>query len=259
MNVLKLFDLTGQAVLITGGSRGLGLQIAYTLGQAGARLALTARKQDELDQAAAELKAAGFEVMTVANDLAKVDTVPAMVDRVLDRFGSIDILINNAGATWGAPAEDYPRDAWEKVINLNLHGTWAVTQAVAKRTMIPRTKGVIITVASIAGLAGNRPDYIQTVAYNTSKAGLLNLTRTLAGEWGRYGIRANAIAPGFFPSKMSQGVLSRMGDRYLERVPLSRVGSDQDLMGTVLYLASNASSYVTGQTLVVDGGLTAVW
>ncbi len=259
MSTLERFDLSGRTALITGGSRGLGLAMAQVLGEAGARLAITARRPDELDAAQAQLERAGIGVTTFAHDLSQIDTVPAMVESVLGRLGHIDILLNNAGATWGAPAEDYPREAWDKVLRLNVDGSWAVTQAVARRSMIPRRGGVIVFVSSIAGLAGNRPEFVQTVAYNTSKAALINLARALAGEWGRYGIRVNCIAPGFIPTKMSDGALARMHDRYLERVPLARLGCDQDLAGALLYLASDASSYVSGQVLAVDGGLSAVW
>jgi NAD(P)-dependent dehydrogenase (short-subunit alcohol dehydrogenase family) len=253
------FDLGGRTALVTGGSRGLGLHMAQVLGEAGARLAITARRQDELDAARARLEGAGLQVHAVAHDLSQVQTVPAMVQSVIGQLGPIDILVNNAGATWGAPAEDYPREAWDKVMGLNVDGSWAVTQAVASQSMIGRRSGSIVFVSSIAGLAGNRPEFVQTVAYNTSKAALINLARSLAGEWGRYGIRVNCIAPGFIPSKMSDGALSRMRERYLERVPLGRLGRDEDLSGALLFLAGDASAYVSGQVLAVDGGLSAVW
>lgn len=254
-----LFSLAGRVALVTGGSRGLGLAMAQVLGEAGASLAITARRPDELEAARVRLESAGLGVTTVAHDLSKADTVDAMVGSVLERHGRIDILLNNAGATWGAPAEEYPREAWDKVMGLNVDGSWAVTQAVARRSMIPNRKGSIVFMSSIAGLLGNRAELLQTVAYNTSKAALINLARSLAGEWGRHGIRVNTLAPGFIPSKMSSDTISRMGQRYLERLPLGRLGRDEDLAGALLFLASDASAYVTGQVLAVDGGLTAVW
>jgi len=259
MTAIGRFDLSGKTALLTGGSRGLGLHMARVLGEAGAQLAITARRQDELDAARAQLEAAGHRVLAIAHDLARIDTVPSMVESVIAHYGQVDILVNNAGATWGAPAEDYPREAWDKVLGLNVDGSWAVTQAVARQSMIARRSGVIVFVSSIAGLAGNRPQFVQTVAYNTSKAALINLARSLAGEWGRFGIRVNCIAPGFIPSKMSDGALARMRDAYLERVPLGRLGRDEDLSGALLFLASDASAYVSGQVLAVDGGLSAVW
>src|SRR5689334_14174153 len=212
MSVKALLNLEGKVALVTGGSRGLGLQLAEALAEMGANLALTARKADELEEAKRHLAPSGREVIAIVNDLAKVDTVPAMVDAVLAKFGRIDILVNNAGNTWGAPAEEYPREAWDKVIGLNLNGTWAVTQEVGRRTMIPNRYGRIVVVASIAGLKGNAPGTLKTIAYNTSKGGLVNFTRALAGEWGAYGITVNAICPGFFPSKMTKGVLAQHGD-----------------------------------------------
>src|SRR5881275_3028991 len=180
MGVRDLFDLSGKVALVTGGSRGLGLQMAEALGEMGAKIAITARKQGELDEAAAHLGQRKIETLTIAGDLAKPETVPKVVDDVVKRFGTIDILVNNAGTTWGAPAEDYPAEAWHKVINLNLNATFFLTQEVGKRAMIPKRAGKIINIASIAGLAGNPPG-MSTVAYNTTKAGLINFTRALAG------------------------------------------------------------------------------
>jgi gluconate 5-dehydrogenase len=253
MSVKKLFDLGGKVALVTGGSRGLGLQMAEALGELGARVALTARKREELDEAAAHLAQQGIEAAVFQNDLGKLDSIPALVDAVLGRFGTVDVLVNNAGTTWGAPAEDHPAEAWHKVMNLNLHGTFFLTQAVAKRCMIPRRSGKVVIVASVAGLSGNPPG-MQTVAYNTSKGALVNLTRTLAAEWGPHGINVNAICPGFFPSKMTKGLLSVISDSVVARTPLRRLGNDEDLKGAVAFLASEASRHITGQYLAVDGG-----
>lgn len=253
MGVKQLFDLTGKIAIITGGSRGLGLQMAEALGEMGAKLAITARKADELAEAKSHLEKLGVEVLTVTNDLSKFDQIPGLVTKVLEHYGRIDILVNNAGATWGAPAEDYPFDAWMKVINLNVNGMFFLTQEVGKRAFIPQKSGKVIVTASIAGLRGNPPD-MQTIAYNTSKGADVNFVRTLAAEWGRYNINVNAICPGFFPSKMASGIMEKLGDRIIAGTALGRVGGDEDLKGTVALLASEAGRHITGQALAVDGG-----
>ncbi len=253
MSIKKLFDLSGKTALITGGSRGLGLQMAEALGEMGARVAITARKQNELDEAAARLKKLGIETLTIATDLSKLDTIPTLVDQVIAKFETVDILINNAGATWGAPAEDHPLEGWNKVINLNLTAAFLLTQQIGKRCMIPKKSGKIVNIASIAGLSGNPPG-MTTIAYNTSKAGLINFTRALASEWGRYNINVNAICPGFFPSKMSQGLLDKMAQAVIAGTPLHRLGGDEDLKGAIVFFCSEASRHVTGQYLAVDGG-----
>jgi gluconate 5-dehydrogenase len=258
MSVRELMSLKGKVALVTGGSRGLGLQLADALAEMGASLALTARKADELAEAKAHLAPSGVEVLTVPNDLAQIETVPAMVDAVMQKYGRIDILVNNAGNTWGAPAEDYPMEAWNKVIALNLNGTFAVTQEVARRSMIPNKYGRIVVIASIAGLKGNPPGTMKMIAYNTTKGGLVNFTRTLAGEWGEHGITINAICPGFFPSKLTKGVLAQFGDELKKRIPNHRFGNDEDLKGLCVLLASDASRHITGQAIAVDGGVSSV-
>jgi NAD(P)-dependent dehydrogenase (short-subunit alcohol dehydrogenase family) len=257
MSAEKLFRLEHRVALITGGSRGLGLQMAHGFGAMGAKLALTARKADELAEAKNSLVAAGYEVFTHVSDLSKPETIAPMVDAVVAYFGRIDILMNNAGASWGAAAEEYPLDAWNKIIATNLTGSWLVTQAVGAKSMIPNKRGAIISVASVAGLRGQMGP-MQTIAYNTSKGGLVNFTRALAAEWAKYNIRVNALAPGFFPSKMSDGLLKVIDKQILGMTPLGRLGGDEDLMGPAIFLASDAASYVTGQILSVDGGMTAV-
>ena len=259
MSVRKLLDLTGKTAIVTGGSRGIGLQMALALGEMGARVALTARKKNELDESRAELERAGIECHTIASDLSQFDTIPGVVSSVLERWGPIDILVNNAGNGWGAPAEDYPDEAWRKVMSLNIDAQFFLCREVGKRSMLPRRSGKIINIASIAGLYGNPPGWkLQTVAYNTSKGALIQLTRTLAAEWGPHNINVNAICPGFFPSKMSKVVLERMGADVIALTPLGRLGGEEDLKGSVVFLASEASRHVTGQVLAVDGGCTAV-
>jgi NAD(P)-dependent dehydrogenase (short-subunit alcohol dehydrogenase family) len=257
--VQELFSLAGRTAVVTGGSRGLGLQMAEALGEQGARVVLAARKQDELDEACAHLAARGIEATGIAADLSLETGVQGFAGEALRRLGQVDILVNNAGATWGAPAEDFPLDAWDKVMNLNVRSIFLLTQALGKASMIPRGRGRIVNIASIAGLAGNPPGTMQTIAYNTSKAALINFTRTLAGEWGRHGITVNAIAPGFFPSKMTKGILAAVGaDTLAQQAPLGRLGDDEDLKGAVLLFASDAGKHITGQVLAVDGGVSAV-
>lgn len=253
MSVKTLFDLTGKVALVTGGSRGLGLQMAEALGEMGAKVAITARKQAELDEAAARLGKLGVEVLTVSADLGKLEGVAAVLDPVIDRFGTVDVLVNNAGTTWGAPAEDHPAEAWHKVMNLNINAMFLLSQAVGKRCMIPRRSGKIVNVASVAGLAGNPPG-MATIAYNTSKGAAVNFTRALAAEWGRYNINVNAICPGFFPSRMANKILDKIADAVVARTPLHRLGGEEDLKGVVVFLASEASRHMTGQYLAVDGG-----
>lgn len=257
--IKQLLDLGGKTALVTGGSRGLGLQIAESLGEQGANIVLVSRKQADLDEAVAHLKERGIEASSIAADLSKEAAVVPLVEEAIKRLGHIDILVNNAGATWGAPAEDYPLEAWDKVMNLNIRSIFLLSQAVGKQSMIPRKYGRIINIASIAGLFGNSSDSMQTIAYNTSKAAVVNFTRTLAGEWGKYGITVNALAPGFFPSKMTKGLLEQMGEEKIaSHAPLQRLGDDEDLKGAALLFASDASKHITGQVLAVDGGVSAI-
>jgi gluconate 5-dehydrogenase len=255
--VLQLFDLRGRTALVTGGSRGLGLQIAEALGEAGAKVMLTSRKAADLEEAAAELSTKGIDARWVAADASRPDEIRRVVDETLQRLGHVDILVNNAGATWGAPAEDHPLDAWDKVMNLNVRSVFLFSQAVGKASMIPRRYGRIINVASIAGLGGSAE--MKFIAYGTSKGAVVNFTRTLAGEWGPYGITVNALAPGFFPSKMTKGVLEQFGvDNLAASAPLRRIGDDDDLKGAALLFASAAGKHITGQILAVDGGVSSV-
>ena len=259
MSVRNLLDLGGKTAIVTGGSRGIGLQMAAALGEMGAKVALTARKQDELDESRAELERIGIECHTIASDLARFETIPDVVSSVLSRWGQIDILVNNAGCNWAAPAEDYPDSGWRKVMNLNIDAQFFLCRDVGKRAMLPRRSGKIINVASIAGLYGNPPGWrMQTMAYNTSKGALVAMTRALAAEWGPHNINVNAICPGFFPSKMTKVTLDRIGADVLALTPLGRMGGEEDLKGSVVFLASEASRHITGQALAVDGGCTAI-
>jgi NAD(P)-dependent dehydrogenase (short-subunit alcohol dehydrogenase family) len=254
MSVKKLFDLAGRVAIVTGGSRGLGLQIAEALGEMGAKLALSARKKDELDAAVAHLAKQGIEAMPCVCDLGKREQIAPLVDAVLKKYGKVDILVNNAGATWGAPAEDHPLEAWDKLVNLNLTGTFLMSQQVAKKSMIPAKWGRIVNVASVAGLMASDPRVVRTIAYNATKHGVVGLTRQFAAEWGEHGITVNAICPGFFPSKMTKGTLDAQGEMLIELTPTRRLGGEEDLKGLAVLLASEASRQITGQAIAVDGG-----
>ena len=264
--IQQLFDLTGKTALVTGGSRGLGLQLAFALGEAGAKIMLSSRKASDLEEATAELQAKGIDARWIAADCALEADIHRLADETLERMGDVDILVNNAGAAWGAPAEDHSIEAWDKVMNLNVRGYFLLSQRIAKKSMLtPRNGtdgacrgGSIINIASIAGLGGN-PSGMNTIAYNTSKGAVINFTRTLAAEWGPRGIRVNAICPGFFPSKMTIGTLKAMGEEKLaSHAPLRRLGDDEDLKGITLLYASDAGKHITGQWLAVDGGVSII-
>ena len=256
--VQQLFDLTGKTALVTGGSRGLGLQMAHALGEAGARIMLSSRKAEDLEQAAAELQAAGIDARWIAADCGKEEDIRRLADETLQRMGNVDILVNNAGASWGAPAEDHPVAAWDKVMNLNIRGYFILSQHLAKASMIPRKSGRIINIASIAGLNGNPPE-MQTIAYNTSKTAVIGFPKTLAAEWGKYNINVNAICPGFFMTKMAAVLIQTLGEEKMaSHAPLGRLGSDEDLKGLTLLYASDAGRHITGQWLAVDGGVSAL-
>ena len=256
--IQQLFDLSGKTALITGGSRGLGLQMAQSLGEAGAKIMLSSRKASDLEEAVATLKAQGIDASFIAADCAAEADIKRLADDSIARLGHIDILINNAGAAWGSPAEDHPIEAWDKVMNLNIRGYFLLSQQIAKKSMIARKSGSIINLASIAGLGGN-PAGMNTIAYNTSKGAVINFTRALAAEWGKYNIRVNAVCPGFFPSKMTHGLLATLGeDKLKEGAPLQRLGDDEDLKGLTLLFASSAGKHITGQWMAVDGGVSVV-
>ncbi len=258
MHLRDMFNLTGRVAVVTGGSRGLGWQLAQALGELGARLALVARKQAELEQARAQLGSEGIEATIHAADLADTAIIPHLVDRMMQELGRVDVLVNNAGTSWGAPAETHPLEAWQRVMQLNLTAMFVLTQEIANAWMIPRRSGKIINVASITGLAGTAPDVLRAVAYNTSKGGMVSFTRSLAAEWGQYNINVNAIAPGFFPTRMSKAVIHHAHRALLQSTPLGRLGEGDDLKGAVALLASEAGRYITGQVIAVDGGMSAV-
>ena len=253
---MGLFDLAGLKALVTGGSRGLGLEIAEGLAEAGASLMLLARREQWLTPTVDSLRARGFACERALCDVSNQTSVEAAVRRAIEAYGRIDILINNAGISWGAPAEEMPLDKWQSVLDINLTGAFLFCQAVG-RGMIAQGAGSIVNVASIAGLRA-MPEEVHSACYVAAKGGLIALTRELAAKWARHGVRVNAIAPGFFPSRMSEKVLERHQSRLEERIPMGRVGRAGELKGVAVFLASSASSYITGQTIAVDGGVTAV-
>jgi gluconate 5-dehydrogenase len=258
MAVLDAFRLDGQVALVTGGSRGLGLQIAHGLGEAGAAIAITARRAAGLTDAVAELEASGISAMAVPCDISKNDEVEAAVAQVLERLGKIDVLVNNAGATWGAPFAELPFDAWDKVIRTNVDGTYFVSRAVGLHMIARGGGGRIINIASVAGLRGSDPAVMPTLPYNTSKGAVVNFTRALAATLAEHNITVNCICPGFFPTRMTAAPLERTGERIVAATPLRRVGGPEDLKGIAVLFASAASAFITGQIIAVDGGATAI-
>lgn len=255
-DVKELFDLSGRVAIVTGGSRGLGKEMAEGLAEAGASLMLCARREEWLRPTVEEFRARGFRVEGMPCDVVKQEQVQAVVAKTIETYGQLDILINNAGISWGARPEEMALDKWEKVIGVNLTGAFLFAQA-AGREMLKREYGRIINVSSVSGLqsSADGPHY---VGYAASKAGLFGLTRELAATWGRQGIRVNAIAPGFFHSRLADAVIEQAEASIKARSPIPRVGLSGELKGVALFLASDASNYITGQTIVVDGGRTIV-
>jgi NAD(P)-dependent dehydrogenase (short-subunit alcohol dehydrogenase family) len=256
MSVRDLFDLSGKVAIVTGGGSGIGRQMAEGLAEAGADLVLCARKAERCEQAAADLGQLGVRALGLACDVRIPEQVEAVVRRVVDELGGVDVLVNNAGTVWGAAPEDMPLEGWQKVVDVNLTGVFLFAQA-AGRVMIERGGGAIVNIASVSGLHGAPPEVVNTVVYHATKGGVIAFTRDLAWKWAQHGIRVNAIAPGWFPSDMSKFVLDLQGEELVRRIPLRRFGGPHDLKGAVVFLASPASAYVTGHTLVVDGGQSA--
>jgi NAD(P)-dependent dehydrogenase (short-subunit alcohol dehydrogenase family) len=253
MRSQALFDLSDKTAIVTGGGAGIGRQMAFALAELGANVVVCARKLERCEQAASELSELGVRTLALRCDVRQPEDIEALAETTVDEFGGVDVLVNDAGTSWGAPAEETPIEGWQKVIDVNLTGLFFVSQAVAGR-MIARDGGAIINIASVAGLHGSPPGVMDAVSYTASKGGVIALTRDLAWKWAKYGIRVNAIAPGWFPSDMSKVLLERFGDTLITRIPLGRFGGPDDLKGAVALLASPAGAYITGQTLVVDGG-----
>jgi gluconate 5-dehydrogenase len=254
----ELFDLSGKACLITGGSRGLGLEIAEGLAEAGASLMLAARRRQWLDPAVDQMRARGFSCHGVVCDVSKQEQVQAGVEETLSACGRIDILVNCAGISWGAPAEEMPLEKWHAVLDTNLTGAFLFCQA-AGQQMIRQQFGRILNVASIAGIQVSLPRGSHYAGYVASKGGLIALTRELAAKWAQHNIRVNAIAPGFFASRLTENVLDKVEPDIEANVPMGRIGRPGEIKGVAVFLVSPASDYITGQTLVVDGGGSIVW
>lgn len=253
MHTRQLFDLSGKTAIVTGGGRGIGKQIALGLAEFGANVVVCSRKIEECLRTSEELNEKGVGSLAIKCDITELEDIQHVVKETLTKFGTIDILANNSGVTWGAPLEDYPIDKWQKVMDINVNGTFMMTQAVGK-VMIQRQSGKIINIASLAGLSGVSENIMDAVGYNTSKGAIVTFTKDLAAKWGKYNINVNAIAPGFFPTKMSKKLLEVKEETILTRTPLKRFGSDDDLKGVVVFLASDASAFITGEIVVVDGG-----
>ena len=256
MKPSELFDLSGKVAIVTGGGSGIGRQMATGLAEAGADVALCARKPERCEEVARELGQLGIRAFGMRCDVRDPAEVQAVVDLTRAELGRIDVLVNNAGTSWGAPAEDHPLEAWQKVIDVNLTGVFLFAQTVG-RVMIEQQGGKIVNIASVAAFGGAPPELMNAVAYNASKAGVVGFTRDLATKWAEHGINVNAIAPGWFPSDMNKALLDAQPDAYLEHIPLKRFGGPDDLKGAVVFLSSRASDFVTGQVVVVDGGQSA--
>lgn len=257
MHVKELFNLTGKTALVTGGGRGLGEQIAEGFAEAGANVVVCSRKEENCKEVSEKLEKIGAQSLALKCDITNPEDINQVVEKTIEKFGAIDILVNNSGATWGAPVDEMPLEAFQKVINVNVIGTFLMSQAVGK-VMKDQEYGKIINIASVAGLKGSDPELMDAIGYNTSKGGVITFTKDLAVKWGPSGIYVNAIAPGFFPTKMSKVLIERSKDKFLSRTPLRKFGTDTDLKGVALFLASSASDFVTGETIVVDGGSAAM-
>jgi NAD(P)-dependent dehydrogenase (short-subunit alcohol dehydrogenase family) len=253
MHVSDLFSLKGKVAIVTGGGRGLGEQIAIGFAEAGANVVVCSRQVEACEEVSGKLKEIGVDSLALKCDITNPEDVKNVVEQTVEKFGRVDILVNNSGASWGAPAEEMPLEAWQKVLNVNVTGTFLMSQA-AGRVMLEQGSGKIINIASVAGLKGSNPKVMDAIGYNASKGAVITFTKDLAAKWGPRGIYVNAIAPGFFPTKMSKGLLEKGGQAILEGTPLRKFGSDTDLKGVAVFLAAAASDYITGDVVVVDGG-----
>lgn len=256
MHVKELFDLSGKTAIVTGGGRGLGEYIAEGLAEAGANVVVCSRKKENCQEVSEKLKEKGVQSLALKCDVTDPNDIQNVIDSTIEKFGRIDILVNNSGATWGAPVDEMTLESFQKVLNVNVVGTFLVSQAVGK-VMTKQNYGKIINIASVAGLKGADPKYMDAIGYHTSKGGVLTFTKDLAVKWGPRGIYVNAIAPGFFPTKMSEVLIERGGDYLIENTPLRKFGTENDLKGVAVFLSSAASDFITGETIVVDGGSIA--
>lgn len=257
MHIKELFDLSGKTAIVTGGGRGLGKQIAEALAEAGSNVVVCSRKIEACQEVSEQLKEKGVQTIALQCDVTNPEDVQRVVDETLQQFGAIDILFNNSGASWGAPALEMPLEKWKMVMDVNATGTFLMSQAVAKE-MVKQKSGKIINIASVAGLGGSESSVLDAIGYHASKGAVISFTKDLAVKLAKNNIHVNAIAPGFFPTKMSKFVLEKGGERILEHTPIRRFGTDYDLKGAALFLASRASNFVVGHVLVVDGGGNAM-
>jgi NAD(P)-dependent dehydrogenase (short-subunit alcohol dehydrogenase family) len=256
MKVTDLFNLEGKTAIVTGGAAGLGQQMALGLAEAGSNIVVCSRKLERCQEAAHKIEALGVKALAFRCDLNREEEIENVVRETIREFGKIDILVNNSGRTWGAPVEDLKIEDWKKVIDLNITGTFQFTQRVGKE-MIKQGRGKIINIVSYAGLIGTDPEYLNAIAYNTSKGALIAFTKDLAVKWAKYEIQVNAISPGWFLTEMTKWSTEHHGKKMMDRLLVKRFGGEDDLKGAVVFLASKASDYVTGHILCVDGGLTA--
>jgi NAD(P)-dependent dehydrogenase (short-subunit alcohol dehydrogenase family) len=256
MNINQMFSLQGKTAIVTGGGRGLGRQIAEVYAEAGANVVLCSRNVEACQQVSEELKQKGVRSLALTCDVSNPEDIKWVIDETMREFGRIDILVNNSGTSWGAPALEMPVDKWDKVMDINLKAVFLFSQAAGK-IMVEQRAGKIINIASIAGIGGQDPHLMDAIGYSASKGAVITFTKDLAVKLAPYHVHVNAIAPGFFPTKMAKPILAFSGEKILERTPAGRFGSDEDLKGPALFLASDASDYVFGHILVVDGGTSA--
>jgi len=257
MKVMEMFDLKGKVAIVTGGGKGIGLQMAEGLAEAGADLVICSRRVEKSQRAVGNLEKLGVKVLALPCDVKSPKDIQNVVDETIKNFGRLDILVNNSGTNWGAPPEEYPLEGWQKVIETNINGVFLFSQ-IAGREMIRRRAGNIINIASVMGIVGTESEIADAIAYSASKGGVITFTKDLAAKWAKYNIRVNAIAPGWFPTDMTRWVLENHGERLLRHIPMGRFGESDELKGAVVFLASEASRYVTGITLTVDGGYLTI-
>ena len=251
-----MFSLKGKTAIVTGGSVGLGAQMATALVEAGADVVVAARKIDRCIEICTKLEKNGVRAIPVACDVSKIEECQNLVDVTVKEFGRLDILVNNAGISWIADSLNFPMDKWQRVLNLNVNGTFQLSMMAAK-IMKEQGTGKIVNIASIGGFRGDYPENVDSVAYTASKGAVLAMTKDLAVKWARYGIRVNAICPGWFPTSLNDKHLEGLADKLIPRIPLGRFGGSEDLKGIIVFLSSDASLYITGTNIPVDGGYTA--
>ena len=256
MHIKELFDLSGKVAVVTGGSRGLGKEMAVGLGEAGAKVVINARREQWLTEAHKDLTKQGIECLALQVDISKEEDIKKLTEETIKKWGKIDILVNNAGATWGAPPEDMPIDKWNSVLGVNATGTLMCCQVIGKE-MMKAGSGSIINISSTTGLLAVDPRVMQAIGYQATKAAINIITKQLAVEWANHNIRVNAIAPYFFQTRLVDALIKEHEKEMIEHVPMGRLGEDKELKGLVVFLASEASSYITGQVIVIDGGFTA--